>query len=878
MKRLGMLTPALLILLGTSVCLADDSADDEKKTARGWEIRLLGLFKGGKKPLSIYTREENGQWLGCVGSSRDPDKRGAKKTYNRSWYYADLSDVPIKDGRVKGKFKVHFTPDLWIPIDHKPFYITVDIDAKVSDDHKISGTYEVVEITSDDASVQDFSRKGKVTGWSNPQEPFTLPEDVTLTMNMQGALVGGKPSYGNRCMVVWVSADDGEKIHSLSHGLLSQKFRAYQRTPVKAASSEISMTRNRFEGKVVIPTMTLDMVPCVYTYEFEGRYLSNLIVGTYKATVSIEGKEDQVVEGSFDGTWREGLDTLAAPDNRPWYRELKGHDAPKAGEHPRLLFRRSDLGALRKKMETSEGKAILKRLGYLLDGKEGETMTKVFSDATHAYMGGGYSNSVLDKPGAYTIGHAAGYGLLYQLTQKDKYAEFGKICFEKALEGQRDRDDRYSFRKPGGALRAGPSIGWYAVAYDLLYDALDEKTRKKFTLALAEYSEGGKKDKEEDEEDSGKAIDLESLARGTMPPSSNHFGMQVGGASLALLAVTGEKWVDQDKIDTLLKVARSSMIRNLSQGFGDGGFFAEGDGTGSMSSQIAFISAMQAWKNVAGIDFVNVERSNARMMTLKWIYQTVIRNGRPDFWPIRGSYGHNVWARSGQSGAGYFAVGFAGVQPDEKSALKWYYQQFLAESDAQAGHPYDTASKYPQFAVSAFVNWPTDVKARNPAEVLPHCFRDSHWGFYAWRNRWKDGKDTVITLLTERTSGYMAAKPDKALRINTMGKHISWGSVKSGRVRHWSHTPQGDTSSLTVANGTAFGVDFTGRSGADVLLVTTGKADGQRVKLDGKTLTLYFPTADDAPKAEVKGGKVVVGDQVISLDKDGNIEFEKMGK
>ena len=123
----------------------------------------------------------------------------------------------------------------------------------------------------------------------------------------------------------------------------------------------------------------------------------------------------------------------------------------------------------------------------------------------------------------YTIGHAAGYGLLYQLTGEKKYAEFGKQCFEKALSGVRDRDDRYSFRAPGGALRAGPVLGWFAVGYDLCYDGWDPETRAKFGRALAEYSEGS----------GGKAYDLEALARGTMPPGSNHFGMQVGGASLA---------------------------------------------------------------------------------------------------------------------------------------------------------------------------------------------------------------------------------------------------------------------------------------------------------------------------------------------------------
>jgi hypothetical protein len=546
---------------------------------------------------------------------------------------------------------------------------------------------------------------------------------------------------------------------------------------------------------------------------------------------------------------------------------VKGFKPVAAGEHPRLLLRKSDVPELRKKAQTPEGKAIIARLRYLLDGKDGETMTAIFSKATHAYMGGGFKNTAVDTPGVYTMSHAAGYGLLYQLTGDKKYADFGKQCFEKALAGVRDRDDRYSFLKPGGPLRAGPTLGWYAVGYDLCYDGWDGKTREKFGRALAEYSDAGDK----------KTIDLETLARGTMPPGSNHFGMQIGGASLVLLAVTGEKWVDQKRIDTLLAIAEQSMVRNVSEGFGDGGFFAEGDGTGSMASHIAYLSAVQAWKNVQGKDYVNVERPNVRMTALKWIYQTVVRDGRPDFWPIRGSYGQNVWARQGLSGGGYFAIGLAGVTEEQKAAMKDYYDRFLRDADAEAGTPYDTVSRYPHVAVCALVNWPVNVRGSNPATVLPLCYTDASCGFYAWRNRWQDRNDTVITVLTNRTEGYMGARPDRSLSLNTMGEHLRWGTVTDGPTKHWWSSPRGQSSSLTLSDDTCFAVDFTGASGADVMLVTTGAAEGQSVKVGGKTLTFYFPTAETPPKVTAKGDAAAVGKQQVTL-KDGNLALAVTGK
>jgi hypothetical protein len=864
--------------LAAAAVLAPAATTLAEAAEQRWTLRLEGIFHEGRKPLYLYARERGGEWIAVVGSSRDPDRMGGK-TYNRSWYYGDLSEVPIRDGRMQGRFTLHVTPDLWVPLDHKGYTIDFEVDAKVTDDDTLDGSFRIVDIASRDATVRDLGRSGRFHGAAEPEVQPEMPDDVTLVCNMQGALVGGKPQYGNRCMVLWLGIEDGE-LTATSHGLLSKKLRAYGRTAFHAEGNTAEATRDRIRAHVTVPTNTLNMEPCRYVFDIDGRPLEGLLVGTYELTVHIEGRPDVHVRGAFDGSWHEGVQPAPERDDRPWFRTVRGFEPVEPGEHPRLLFREDDLPALREKADTPEGRAILKRLRHLLDGDNGETMTTKFSDATHAYMGGGWKSKKLDEPGVYTIGHVAGYGLLYQLTGEKKYAEFGRQCFEKALAGVRDRDDRYSFRNPGGDLRAGPSVGWYAVGYDLCYDGWDAATREKLGRAIAEYSVASGAAEDEDPyvaKYANKQVDLESLARGTMPPSSNHFGLQVGGASLALLAVSGEEFVDQQRIDTLLAVARDSMIRNMFQGFGDGGFFTEGDGTGSMSSQLSFLAGLQAWRNARGVDFVNVERPNARMMTLKWIYLTVVRDGRPHFWPIRGSYGHNVWAREGLSGAGYFAYGFGGVPDEHKAAMKWYYDRFLLEHDRQRGAPYDTVSRYPQAAVCAFVNWPVEMKPRDPDEVLPHCYRDSIHGFYAWRNRWQDGNDTVISLLTQRTSGYMYSRPDKVFRILSGGRRINWGTVQPGPTTYWHRTPQGETSVLTLADGTSYAVDFTGASGADTMLVTTGKAKGQTVKVAGRKLTFFFPTAESPPQVRVKGDAAVVGKQRVTVD-DGNLSLAVSGK
>lgn len=570
-----------------------------------------------------------------------------------------------------------------------------------------------------------------------------------------------------------------------------------------------------------------------------------------------------------DGSVPYGYRAMRDERTEPWHVTLPGHQGLLAGEHPRLLFRRSDLPSLRAKAATPEGRAILQRLRLLLDGADGEQMTTRFSAAATAYSG----QEEAPPLGTYTIGHAAGYGLLYQLTGDRKFAEFGRECFERALNGTRDRDDRYSFRQPGGALRAGPTLGWMAVGYDLCYDGWDGATRERFGRAMLDYREemaGARAEKS--------PIDLEHLVRGSMPPYSNHFGMQVGGVALVLLALTGDPGMDQLRIDALLREAEPSLVRNLAEGFGDGGFFAEGDGTGSMASQIVFLPALQAWRNVMGRDFFASPRPNARMLTLKWIYQTVFREGRPDFWPVRGGYPHNVWSRAGQSGAGYFALGFGAVRAEERRALQWCYEQFLGAADMAAGTPCDTASVYPQFAVASFVNWPVGHVGENPAGVLPHAYRDSVAGFYCWRNRWQDGDDTVITVLTNETRGYMGAKADTALALNSRGRRLTWGTVAAeGAPRHWAMSPRGETSALTLADGTAFGVDFSGAGGIDVMLVTTGRAEGQTVKVGDSALTFFFPTADHPPRVRVEGGAAVIGRQRVARQAD-RLVFAVVGR
>ncbi len=545
----------------------------------------------------------------------------------------------------------------------------------------------------------------------------------------------------------------------------------------------------------------------------------------------------------------------------PWPADVEGYVAPKAGEHPRLLFRRSDLPEIRRRANTPQGKRIVERLRKLLDGDDGDAMPVAYNSSTKAYQ-------VKNKEyplGSYTMSHAAGYGMLYQLTGDKKYAELGRNCFDKALEGVRDIDDRYSFRDPGGALRAGPSLGWYALGYDLCYDGWDEQTRVRIAKAIANYNEGRFKS-------------LPELVRGARHmPASNHWGMQVGGGALAVLAIMNDPGVDMNKIRPLLAQSQKAMIRNVTQGFGDGGFFDEGDGTGVMASHIVYLAAVQAWREAGGKDFA-APRPNVRWTFLKFVLQTLPVDDQPVF-PKRGAYPHNVWSRQGVSGPGTFCMGLGLAKEEEKPALLWLYNRVSRKLDEQAGGPFETASAYPHRAILSLVNWPFDMQEADPSLSIGNTLsdrQDGQYRFFAMRNRYKDANDVLITVQTRSTRGWHRANTDGSVWVWAHGKKSKIGRL-AGTCQTWK--PAEDGSAILTVSGTSMAVDFSGASGAEGMIVMAGPgaAGSEKVEVGGKTLFFTFLPADEAPKLTVQGSEVLVGKQKVGYD-GADLSLQVFGK
>lgn len=566
----------------------------------------------------------------------------------------------------------------------------------------------------------------------------------------------------------------------------------------------------------------------------------------------------------------------AATESGPWPADIPNHRPVQPGEHPRLLFRQTDLPDLRARAATPEGQAILKRLRVQLNGGDGRSLPRELGTTRRPDRDG--SGPLAGRPDGevLTFSHPAGYGFLYQMTGDRHYADLGRQAMEKMLEGHRGRDLRYSFRQPYGALRSGPVLGWVALGYDLCYDGWEPAFREKIAREIAQYNEG-------------RHMSLAELVRGSRhEPRSNHWGMQVGGGAMAILAIMNDPGVDMNVINPLFRVSERAMIRNVTEGFGEGGYFAEGDGCGTMASHIIYLSALQAWKVAAGRDFIT-PRPYARWTALRWFHLTVpqddnMGNLRRGF-VERGGYPQNIWNRAGGvSGAGYFAIGYASVTPEERAGIWWWYNHYVRDWDQANGTPFDTLGPYPHHSILAFVNTPFDLEPVNPAQVMPRQVRDQRHQFYGFRNRWQDRNDIVITQLVVQSPYRFRHGPDRHMVIQHAGQRQQWGSIPAN-ARHWE--PAADGSTIIGREDHWVAIDFSGASGAEAMLVMTGQnapAD-HRLTVGGQTFAFKFIGTSGAAggggrsggvpaQPRVEGNSIVVGEQVVTMV-DGKLQLSR---
>ena len=539
---------------------------------------------------------------------------------------------------------------------------------------------------------------------------------------------------------------------------------------------------------------------------------------------------------------------------RPWPAKVAGFKAPGAGEHPRLLFRREQIGSLREKARTPTGKAIVARLRVLLGG--GEQMPTSFNP--HPTRNVGPKGMTTLPVGAFTIAHGSGFGLLYVLTGEKKYARLARQCLEKTFAGQPDRDERYAWKRPGTGFRLGYVLQSVALAYDFCHDAWDKDFRRRVVTEIQSQNTRSLAGNGRSQ------MTLEFLAAGgKYPPGSNHYGAFVGGCGIAVLAIRGDDGADDKRLDKVLATAEKSLVTVLTKGFGDHGWFAEGTHPGRVSSNTGVVGLLQSLRVAAGRDYIT-PRPSGQWLTLHWVMEIVPARGKANI-PHRGDYGNDVlYARAPMiSHSGEFSQGLGAVPADLRPAVLWVYDHFVEPGEKKV---YD-AIMYPHQAVYAFVNWPVGVEPVNPARLMPKAVADEIHGYYMFRNRWRDENDILVTALLGRgPRGYKRVR-DTSVTVWGLGRRTRFGRL-SGKTTYFKSAKDG--SAVLATEGHCLAVDFSGASGSPLLLVGVGSsfagAKATSVKAGGQTFHVMTLQKGDPPQPRPDGQKIVIGKQTVTYD------------
>lgn len=562
-----------------------------------------------------------------------------------------------------------------------------------------------------------------------------------------------------------------------------------------------------------------------------------------------------------------------------WTQNVPNFKAVAPNEHPRLVFRQTDLDTLKKRAATPEGKIIIERMNKILEGP-------------------------------FTLWHPAGYGLLYQITGEMQYADKARQLTEDILDkGVKDKDGRYGFANPGsgGPMRSGPAIGAMGLAYDLNHKAWPEDFRKKVAKAILDnpYTNS-------------------IAARGPIGPGCNHYGAAVGGVGVGLLAIQNDDGVDQKKVEELLEKIVKQARDEIAEGYGDRGYYFEGHHCGRISSNSGLIPFIASYRIAAGKDLVS-KNENARWLAAKWIYDFALNNDGKYTNAQRGMYARNFPRGGMTSMNGDFAQGFAITPREFLPALKWVYNNQVEPS---ATKTFDIV-EYPQQAIYSLAHWPFDVQEKNPQDqpdLFPRVMYDTAAGYIVFRNGWsaKPGEDIVVTALlgTAPTNGRGMAAGGS---VYVLGKGLGWSepftNYRFPGIFHCSYPTytkfEKDGSGVVSAIGyeekvhgklgeapaayrdqyskkpTCLAVDFSGKSGAPLLVAMTGPGIDYQVEYwmqivpskfkdvkgaDGfATRTLEVKFGDDkgyimtlqkgdAPAVTNTNGTVTIGTRKLSFD------------
>lgn len=540
-----------------------------------------------------------------------------------------------------------------------------------------------------------------------------------------------------------------------------------------------------------------------------------------------------------------------------WTEPVAGFKKLEPNEHPRLIFRKSDLPLIKKRLETPEGQAIMARFLEQLPKSHGD-WPKV-----QMYL-------------------PAGYGLAYQLTGDKAHADKAKAILAGMLGLGGSQDIHY-----------GPMAQSMAVTLDFCYDAWDAEFRQKVIDNLAR-----------------RMMDLETLTGmggASLNPWHNHEAIRAAGAGMAAVCLLGEKTSDGKEIAGLERIihvnARSTRRFFQYNGDSGSGWGLEGDAYKRMVWNSGPGHVVQACRSALGTDPV-AGGLGAWSILGEWMWL-------PPGDDVVQSEASRGFTNDGQRGGGFFILGLTTVPDSMKAGVRWLFDRSYG---LQGDKTFNLLWAY--HAAYLLMNYPFDVPAKPPTESLPWVAPDPTGGHWVFRKPWQGAQDTLVVLnpsfdnpggshwitgrswdmqlfalgklwigdrkMDDKTGTPGAALPTTAnagAYTSDLGARlIGWNSTPDGRASlAWDNSPiymsqlargatpgpdqkavrmsrRGQFVDLGIRATRHLAVDLSGASGAPVLLAILDQSKG------AKDFAWNLKLAKEAGAAKVEGNTITVGD------------------
>ena len=443
------------------------------------------------------------------------------------------------------------------------------------------------------------------------------------------------------------------------------------------------------------------------TYNIELVPYKGQLIGNYTGTFS-----DRSLQGSISGTI-----------NPPLSQPVSNHQ-PVNAEHPRLIFRKSELTALQIKAKTPTGQAILAQLQQSLE-------QPIHYDG---YVpNGGY--------------HATGYCFLSLLNDNSQAAQKAWEIVETSMNQPAER-----------LLEQSTTVAGVALAYDLCYDTWKPEQRQQVTGWLA-----GQADR---------------LIKGDLPTRgwngnawSNWNARARSAAGLAALAILNEpEEFVPDSVDPqkIAKIAERNMVRYLTTAIGDRGFGSEGDHYTTEPWFLSVFPFFGAYENVLGQNFIR--GSNARWLLPHYMMRMVNQDGEASL----PTYGRH---RNGPDGA-FFALGLETVPKEFLPGVLWFFDRHFGWGGNRS---FGVETHFPHAAVFALAGYPLEVQSQNPAATFGQVLADRQKGFYVFRDQWQNKNDFIASIYTKRESLPGSWSVSRSRQFSHLGTWMALGKSRSWR-------------------------------------------------------------------------------------------------